>query len=114
MKTLEVEYLEHQLPVFDCSARNVVYVKGRRAGGTLGAVTRIIEIAHGPEHRWSRHLWVDTVHRNIERYVHRYFAPRLAGTEFHWSATTKTLHFEGGAYCDFGSAQRPETLESNT
>lgn len=109
MKTLTVRYLKHQPEVFDCPAQNVVYVKGRRAGGTLGAVTRLIEIAH--QQPGSRHLWVDTLHRNIERYVRRYFMPRLKGTLHHWSGTLKTLYFQSEAYCDFGSAERPENIE---
>ena len=108
-KTLKVKFLRHQVPVFDCTARNVVYVKGRRAGGTLGAVNRLIELAH--TRRGSRHLWIDTVHRNIERYVQRYFIPRLGGTNYKWNRGRKCLRFQGGAYCDFASAQRPENLE---
>ncbi|MCZ6843437.1 MAG: hypothetical protein O7G32_11480 [SAR324 cluster bacterium] len=97
------------MEVFDATARNVVYVKGRRAGGTVGAVMRLIEIAH--EEEISRHLWVDTVHRNIERYVDRYFKPRLKGTKYKWSRQKKMLRFQSGSYCDFGSAQRPSSLE---
>jgi len=108
-RSLEVTYLRHQVPVFDCPARNVVYVKGRRAGGTLGAVNRLIEIAH--TRPGTRHLWIDTVQRNIERYVRRYFLPRLDGTRCDWNAGLRTLRFEGGAYCDFGSAEKPENIE---
>ena len=111
MSKIEVQFLPHQLPVFDARARNVVYVKGRRAGGTLGAVNRLIEIAH--QRPGSRHVWIDTVHRNIERYVRRYFFPRLQGTRFQWSRAQHTLRFQSGSYCDFGSAERPENLESN-
>lgn len=110
-KKLKVVYLEHLPPVFDSKARNVVYVKGRRAGGTHGAVKRLIEIAHEEQTQGSRHLWVDTVHRNIERYVERYFLPGLKGTRFKWNKSRRVLRFQGGSLCDFGSAQRPETLE---
>jgi hypothetical protein len=106
---LKVSFLPHQPPVFDCPAPNVVYVKGRRAGGTFGAVNRLIEIAH--QRPGSRHLWVDTVHRNIDRYLRRYFLPRLKGTGHCWNAGRKELRFQSGALCDFGSAQRPQNIE---
>ena len=102
-------YFKHQLPVFKCPARNVVYVKGRRAGGTHGAVMRLVQMAHG--RRRTRHLWIDTVYRNIDKVFARYFRPALRGTRFHWNAVHKVLRFQGGSYCDFGSAERPETLE---
>ena len=101
--------MPHQQEVFDCPAPRVVYVKGRRAGGTHGAVIRLLEIAH--QRPGSRHLWVDTVHRNIAKIVRRYFIPTLAGRRFRWSATLGVLTFGNGASCDFGSAQRPENLE---
>jgi predicted DCC family thiol-disulfide oxidoreductase YuxK len=90
----------------------VVYVKGRRAGGTHGAVNKLVQIAH--LHKGSRHLWMDTIQRNIERYLRRYFFDALRGTRYHWNQQRKTLTFEGGAYCDFGSASRPENLDHNT
>lgn len=87
----------------------MVYVKGRRAGGTHGAVNKLLQIAH--EQPGSRHLWVDTIQRNIERYLRRYFLRGLRGTRYHWNKQRLTLTFEGGAYCDFGSASKPENLE---
>ena len=109
MTALELTYLKHQPQVFDCPARNVVYAKGRRAGGTRGAATRLIELAH--EKRGSRHLWVDTVWRNIERYVARYFLPILRGAGARWNAGNQVLSFANGSYCDFASAERPESIE---
>jgi Terminase large subunit, T4likevirus-type, N-terminal len=110
LANLEARYLPHQREVFrDCRARHVVYVKGRRAGGTYGAALRLIELAHrGPP---SRHLWVDLTQRHIARYVRRYFAPLLRGSAWRWDARASTLRFAGGSACDFGSAQRPELLE---
>lgn len=102
-------WLAHQVGVFDFWGSNVVYVKGRRAGGTTGAVNRLIEVARG--NPGTRHLWIDTVHRNIDRYVQRYFIPRLSGGDATWHGTTLTLKFDNGSLCDFGSAQRPATLE---
>jgi phage terminase large subunit-like protein len=102
-------YLPHQYEVFHRPERQVVYVKGRRAGGTYGAVLRVIELAR--EEPRSRHLWVDHIQRHITRYVRRYFAPLLRGTRWRWDAAALVLRFESGATCDFGSAQRPELLE---
>ncbi len=109
MPSLELTYLKHQPQVFDCPARNVVYAKGRRAGGTRGAATRLIELAL--EKPGSRHLWVDTVRRNIERYIRRYFRPLLRQVEHRWNGTTQVLEFANGSYCDFASAERPESME---
>ena len=106
---LSVTYYKAQAEVYDCPAANVVYVKGRRAGGTTGAVHRLIELAH--EHPQSKHLWVDTTQKNIERLVRRYFLPVLRGSRFVWQAGMQVLQFQSGAYCQFGSAQRPENLE---
>jgi hypothetical protein len=97
------------LEVFDCLAPNVVYVKGRRAGGTMGAALRLVELAR--ERPGSQHLWIDTVHRNIGRYVRRYLLPQLQPGEGKWRATGQTLEFSNGSRCDFGSAQMPENLE---
>ncbi|MDH4246783.1 MAG: hypothetical protein OEW39_03100, partial [Deltaproteobacteria bacterium] len=108
-RIIKAAYLPHQPEVFDCPAPNVVYVKGRRAGGTLGAVTRLIELAH--EEPGSRHLWVDATQRNILRYWQRYIAPRLKGTRYRWSEKTGVLRFASGSVCDFGSAEQRERLE---
>jgi hypothetical protein len=106
---LRVTFLRHQETVFDCPARNVVYVKGRRAGGTRGAVSRLVELAH--QRPGSRHLWVDTVQRNVDKVVARYFRPVLSRAPYKWDATNKVLTFVTSAHCDFGSAERPENLE---
>lgn len=108
-KKLKIEYLPHQPEVFDSTVKNVVYAKGRRAGGTTGAAHRLLELAH--ENPGSKHLWVDTTMRNIQRYVQRLFLPRLEGTQYKWDKAGKSLKFEGGSHCDFGSATRPELLE---
>ena len=68
VRTLPLGPFQHQEDVFMSNARNVVYVKGRRAGGTQGAAMRLIELAHHP-HPPSRHLWIDTAQRNIDKVV---------------------------------------------
>ncbi len=108
-KAITLSYLPHQLEVFDCPTRNIVYVKGRRAGGTHGAITRLVELAH--LHPRSCHLWIDTSYRNIHKLIARYFSPCLKGSEWKWDASDHVLNFESGSWCDFGSAERPEMLE---
>jgi hypothetical protein len=108
-ETPPLRWLPRQWEVFHCGAPNIVYVKGRRAGGTTGMVLRLIELAR--ERPGSRHLWIDTVHRNIERVARRYFLPRLGKDEAEWHVTKLGLSFANGSLVDFGSVQHPEHLE---
>ncbi|MDH5751341.1 MAG: hypothetical protein OEZ59_02850 [Deltaproteobacteria bacterium] len=101
--------LPHQQEVFDSETRHVVYVKGRRAGGTLGAVLRLRQLAW--EKAGSRHLWVDTALRNIEKYWRRYFLPHLKGFPYRLAVSSRVVTFANGSVLEFGSGQRPETLE---
>ncbi len=115
---LDLSFLEHQRPVFNSKARYVVYAKGRRAGGTEGAARKCLQLVL-VDHPGCAILWVDTVHRNILRYVKRYFLPRLrplpqssGGEEvYRWRVMEKTMSFYNGSYIDFGSADNPENLE---
>ncbi len=102
-------WLPHQDTVFHCAAPNVVYVKGRRAGGTMGAALRVIELCY--ERPGTHQLWIDTVHRNIGRYVRRYFLPHIPQGEAKWHATGHTLDFANGSLVDFGSVQLRENIE---
>jgi phage terminase large subunit-like protein len=70
---------------------------------------RMIQLAH--QRPGSRHLWIDTAHRNIDKVFERYVRRALRGTRYQWSAQNKVLRFQGGSYCDFGSAERTDTLE---
>lgn len=114
--TLDLEFLRHQQPVVDCKAKAIVLVKGRGAGGTMYAARHLIDICINKE-PGSSHLWVDTVHRNIDRYVKRYFIPALRGMpkrHYSWNSVKLTLTFSdevGGSVVDFGSAQHPEMME---
>jgi hypothetical protein len=102
-------WLDHQSEVFHCTAPNVVYVKGRRAGGTMGMTLRAIELCY--EKPGSHHLWIDTVHRNIGRYIPRYFLPNIPPGECDWQVTKHSLVFANGSLVDFGSAQLRENIE---
>ena len=114
--TLDLRLMPHQKPVFRSTARNVVYAKGRRAGGTEGAARALLDKLIGGE--THKALWVDTVHRNINRYIKRYFMPRLrklvlpnGKPGWHWQGQDLVLTLFNGNYIDFGSAQHPESLE---
>lgn len=118
---LDLRYLDHQRPVFECKARNVVFVKGRRAGGTEGAFRYVL--GRMVNEKNLRVLWVDTTHKNISKYVKRYVLPKFRGVPrtrdgndvWKWNANDKVFSMDGltGSYMDFGSADRPENLEGH-
>ena len=95
---------------FDDPAKYVIMVAGRRTGKTHEAVDWLIkENLEGAETT----LWVDTVQVNIDKYIDRYWKPRLAGLWKYckWNAQKKILTMPTGSYIDFASAQKPENLE---
>ena len=92
--------------------RYTVLAKGRRSGGTRGAMLALI--------RWllsdseSKALWVDTTQGNLDRYVERYALPqlnKLLPDIYSWNAQKKLMKFQNGSFCDFRSAERPENIE---
>jgi len=109
-------YMPMQNQVFNKeTARYVMLAKGRRAGGTYGAVLYCIEqLTEG-----KRGLWVDTVQVNLSLYFERYFLPlihqlpkmdRRSHRVWIWQDQKKVLKlFEG--YLDMRSAERPENME---
>ena len=109
---VDLALLPHQRAAFqECTARNVVVVGGRRSGKTEGAARACLRCCL--EDQGSRHLWIDTVHRNIVRYVNRYFLPRLAplpARAYGWNQGQMTLTV-GRSSVDFGSAEKPLNLE---
>ena len=114
--TMELSLLDYQAAVFHSPARNKVFVKGRRAGGTEALCRKALQNAITNKNDTG--LWVDTVHRNITRYIKRYFMPKLRGLVdwnnkplWSFNAAEMTLSFWNGSYIDFGSAERSETLE---
>ncbi|WP_045233353.1 hypothetical protein [Deinococcus pimensis] len=86
-----------------------VYPKGRRAGFTRGGMQAALE--------WGLEgipvLWGDTVNTNIRKYVERYALPVLKShrVPHTWNVVEKTLHFPGGGFIDFRSADNPENWE---
>jgi hypothetical protein len=99
--------------VFDDPARFKVLTKGRRVGVTRSKANDWqAKCLQSPK----KYLWVDTVHRNIDRYVERFFIPPLKVLDKHiknkwsWNAQKKVLKIFD-SIIDFGSAERPENLE---
>ena len=103
--------LDHQRPIFDAPERHIVLAKGRRWGGTRGAMVKAITLAW--RHNLSG-LWVDTAYGNIMEYVTRYAKPALRTlprTVWRWNQQTQRLSFTSGGFIKFGSADRPDLLE---
>ena len=84
--------------------------KGRRTGFTFGASNHIVEENLEEEHRV---LWVDTIHANIDRYVDRYFLPKLKllpRSWWQWNKQSKEMKL-CDSIIDFRSADKPENIE---
>ena len=100
-----------QQAIFDDSAKFKIAVKGRRFGLTKGAANDFMFCAL--ERSFKKGLWVDTVNSNIERYVERYFLPKLSKlpqSMWNWRKQQKILEING-SYIDFRSIDNPENLE---
>jgi len=84
---------------------------GRRCGKTQGAAQALIK--KSAKVQGNRALWCDVVYRNIDRYIERYFLPVLKQfPEGSWRRHKQDKIIEvGDSLIDFGSADRPETLE---
>lgn len=95
------------------TAAIAVIKAGRRTGKTYNwVIWLIMQLDREPN---KAGLWVDTKHANIDKYVERYFRPILT-TMNHWpkcnyNQQKKILTLHNGSYIDFGSAERPETME---
>ena len=73
---LEIKNFDKQQSIFDSPAKYKIVSKGRRFGLTKGAANDFIQSAI--KGTFTKGLWVDTVNSNIERYVDRYFVPKLS------------------------------------
>lgn len=110
---LPIKNFEAQEQIFDCPAQYVIVPKGRRFGATNGAANNFIRMAI--KRKFQRGLWVDTVNSNIERYVSRYFIPKLMklsreGDKWHWQKQQKILTIMD-SFIDFRSVDNPENIE---
>lgn len=97
--------------IYNDPARFVMLKKGRRFGATRSLANRWIGLSlEGDAHKF---LWVDTVHRNIDRYYERFYWRPLRNVPkklWEWNGQRKTLKI-ADSLIDFGSAERPENLE---
>ena len=92
-------------------AKFVLTAAGRRTGKTQNHANWLSKEAFAePE---LPCLWVDTTQGNIEKYVDRYFYPVLKPVwhRMKWDRFKKVLHYPNRSYIDFGSAEKPQTLE---
>lgn len=110
---LPIKNFPAQQKIFECPARYVIVPKGRRFGATNGAANNYISMAI--RRKFQKGLWVDTVNSNIERYVERYFIPKLKmlspeGQSWHWRKQQKILTILD-SYIDFRSVDQPENIE---
>lgn len=110
---LPIKNFPAQQKIFDCPAQYVIVPKGRRFGATNGAANNYIKQAI--LHKFKRGLWVDTVNANIERYVERYFIPKLMklspnGDKWKWQKQQKILTILD-SYIDFRSVDNPQNIE---
>lgn len=100
---------QHEI-FFGSTARVKIIPKGRRFGLTRGLANYALDRMFDGN---KKILWVDTVNGNIDRYVERYFYPVLNDldkTKWNYKQQRKELTL-GTSYCDFRSADKPETIE---
>ena len=115
---LDLTYHPNQAALFDHPAKVKTSNKGRRFGLTQGVSHYIIENA--ADKSFKSILWVDTINANIDRYVDRYFKPKLKvlpESMWKWNIQRKEMKFfmDGGTtastFVDFRSADHPENIE---
>lgn len=101
---------EGQKKAFNDKTRYVVIPAGRRYGKTQGALMRLGRNCLRSE---MRALWVDTVQKNIDKYINEILLPFLEPVKelYHWNKQAKVITFKTGSVIHFGSAERPENLE---
>ena len=108
---LQMVYSEPQARIFfESQARRRIVTKGRRLGFTQGGSQAMIEYMLD---RPIGCLWGDTVNGNIDRYVERYWMPklsRLPRSMWQWSKQSKKMYI-GNSFCDFRSADNPYNWE---
>lgn len=108
--------INFKYPRFISSAVNdnrkfVVVAAGRRVGKTYNFVQWMVEeLLYNPG---SKGIHVDTTQSNIGKYVDRYYRPLLGDLWKHCRHDKQKhiLTLPNRSYIDFGSAERPESLE---
>ena len=98
-----------QKKVFEDPHQFIVFAKGRRCGGTYGAVTYVIEqLIEG-----KSILWVDTIQANLSAYFVKYFTPlcsQIKNQFWSWNEQKKILKILKGTLT-MRSAEIPENIE---
>ena len=109
---LKIKNFPKQTEIFSDKHRYKVVAKGRRFGLTRGMANEFIRRALKKE--FKKGLWVDTVNRNIDLYVERYFIPQLRKLPkqipWQWKKQARTLYI-WEAFIDFRSADNPQNIE---
>jgi predicted phage terminase large subunit-like protein len=110
MPTLKTSYTPKQSELFfgNDDDKIVVASKGRRFGGTRGAINAYAEWCIEGKHL----LWGDTINANINRYVDRFLIPLFKDEQipYHYNRQDKQF-MAGRGFIDFRSADRPENWE---
>lgn len=101
----------NQEEIFSAKTQFILIRKGRRYGLTKGKANNFIKRALNRS--LTSALWVDTVNTNINKYVERYFIPKLKmlpQSLWKWRQQDKILTI-ADAFIDFRSAEHPENIE---
>lgn len=117
---LKIKNFPKQEEIFDHPAKYKIVAKGRRFGLTRGMANDFMKrsLTGG----FKRALWVDTVNRNIDLYVERYFIPQLnklpPQLPWTWRKQLRTLVMTGvkdgkkvESFIDFRSSDNPQHIE---
>lgn len=111
---LDIAYTQKQDLIYNRHPKNYQFVcvpKGRRSGGTNGAVNYVIEQCCSEKRLHI--LWTDTVQANLPPLYNRYFFPilkQLKSKLYSYNASSHELKlFNSVVY--FRSAERPQSME---
>lgn len=111
MNELTFKYPRFISPAIHDKKKFVVVSAGRRVGKTYNFVQWLVEeLVSSPG---KKAIHVDTTQTNIGKYVDRYYRPILGDLWRHCKhdKVKHILSLPNRSYIDFGSAERPESLE---
>ena len=108
---LEIDIPRFIAPALYNDKKYTCIAAGRQTGKTYNTVQWLLEdLVSQP----LPAIWVDTVQGNLDRYVERYFRPKLKdlwGNQIVYSKQKQIMEFWNGSYIDFRSAEKPENIE---
>ena len=110
---LPIQLYTKQAEFFNHPAKRKIMQKGRRAGGTQGAINYLIatNLAAGNQYV----LWMDTSYKSIKRYWRKYWEPilrLLPRTLWNYNKTDAVLRLNGNTIV-FYSGEREDTIEGD-